>query len=65
MTLGERLKKLREEKGLTQKQVADKLGLESAAISKYEKDLREPNIESLLKLSDLFEISLDELLRKK
>lgn len=54
MTLGEKLKKLREEKGLTQKQVADKLGLESAAISKYEKDLREPNIESLLKLSDLF-----------
>lgn len=63
MTFGERLKMLREEKRLTQKQVADELGFESATISKYEKDMREPNIESLVKLANLFNISLDELLR--
>ena len=36
MRIGERIKYLREAKGLTQKDVATKLGLESAAVSKYE-----------------------------
>lgn len=62
MRIGERIKYLREAKGLTQKDVANKLGLESAAVSKYELNLREPNIEALKKLSEIFEVSTDFLL---
>ena len=62
MTNGERLKYLREKKGLTQKDVAIKLGLEPAAISKYELDMREPNIEALKKLATIFNVSIDYLL---
>lgn len=62
MTIGERIKYLREIKALTQKDIANKLGLESAAVSKYELNLREPNIEALKKLSEIFEVSTDFLL---
>ena len=62
MTNGERLKYLREKKGLTQKDVASRLGLEPAAISKYELDMREPNIEALKKLAIIFNVSIDYLL---
>lgn len=62
MTIGERLKYLREKKGLTQKDVATRLGLEPAAISKYELDMREPNIEALKKLATIFNVSIDYLL---
>lgn len=62
MTNGERLKYLREKNGLTQKEVATKLGVESAAISKYELDMREPNIEALKKLATMFNVSIDYLL---
>lgn len=62
MEIGERIKYLREAKGLTQKDVATKLGLESAAVSKYELNLREPNIEALKKLSEIFDVSTDFLL---
>ena len=62
MTVGERIKYLREQKELTQKDVADKLGLEPAAISKYELDMREPNIEAIKTLSEIFNVSVDYLL---
>lgn len=62
MTNGERIKYLREKNGLTQKDVATKLGVESAAISKYELDMREPNIEAIKKLATLFNVSIDYLL---
>jgi len=63
MNLGEKLKIYRERKNMTQKEVAEYLELEPAAISKYESGMREPNIESLKKLSEIFEVSLDELLK--
>lgn len=63
MNLGEKLKIYRERKNLTQKDVAEYLELEPAAISKYESGSREPNIESLKRLSEIFEVSLDELLK--
>ena len=62
MTNGERLKYLREKNGLTQKDIATRLGVESAAISKYELDMREPNIEALKKLATIFNVSIDYLL---
>ena len=64
-TFGERLTKLRKEKGLTQNDIADKVGVSAQAVSKWEKDLASPDIDILLKLSEIFEISMDELLGKE
>lgn len=62
MTIGQRIKYLREKVDLTQKDVATKLGVEPAAISKYELDMREPNIEALKNLGEIFNVSIDYLL---
>ena len=62
--LGEKIKKYREKKKMTQLEVAEILGVKPATISKYEAGTLEPNIESLKKLADLFEISVDELLEE-
>lgn len=62
--LGEKIKKYREEKKITQVEVAKVLGVKPATVSKYEAGTLEPNIESLKKLAELFEISVDELLRE-
>ena len=62
--LGEKIKKYREEKKMTQVEVADVLGVKPATISKYEAGTLEPNIESLKKLAELFEVSVDELLKE-
>lgn len=63
MNLGEKLKYYRENKKMTQKNIADILKVEAATISKYESNLIEPNIEALKKFSEIFEITLDELLK--
>ena len=62
--LGEKIKKYREEKKMTQMEVAEVLGVKPATISKYEAGALEPNIESLKKLAELFEVSVDELLKE-
>ena len=62
--LGEKIKKYREEKKMTQVEVAEALGVKPATISKYEAGTLEPNIESLKKLSELFGVSVDELLKE-
>ena len=62
--LGEKIKKYREEKKMTQMEVAEVLEVKPATISKYEAGALEPNIESLKKLAELFGISVDELLKE-
>ena len=60
--LGDKVKLYRENKKMTQNDVADILNVSPATISKYESGALEPNIESLKRLAELFEISIDELL---
>ena len=60
--LGEKLKSYRESKKMTQAKVAEALEIKSATVSKYESGILEPNIEALKKLSELFEVTIDELL---
>ena len=60
--LGDKIKLYRENKRMTQNEVADILNVSPATISKYESGALEPNIESLKRLAELFEISIDELL---
>ena len=60
--LGDTIKLYRENKRMTQNEVADILNVSPATISKYESGALEPNIESIKKLAELFGISIDELL---
>lgn len=60
--LGKRLKELREEKGLTQKQLADLLGLNSVTYLHYEKAQREPPLSLLAEMAKFFNVSVDYLL---
>ena len=62
--LGEKIKLYRESKNMTQGEVAEVLGVKATTISKYEAGSLEPNIESLKKLSELFGISVDELIKE-
>lgn len=57
-----RLKTLRTEKHLSQKQLAELLGVSQQAICKYEKGLAEPDIAMLKKISGLFGVSVDYLI---
>ena len=61
MNLGKKIKEYRENKKMTQKEIAEILEVEPGTISKYETGLLEPNIESLKRLSEVFEITIDEL----
>lgn len=63
MSLGKRIQKLRKEKHMTQEQLADLLLVSRQAISKWESDLNEPDIKTLIKLSEIFQISIDELIK--
>ena len=60
--LGDKIKKYRENKKMTQNDMANILGVSAGTVSKYESGDLEPSIESLKRLSELFEISMDELL---
>ncbi len=63
--LGEKIKLYRESKNMTQGEVAEILGVKATTISKYESGTLEPNIESLKKLAELFDVSIDELLKEE
>ena len=55
-------KQLRLEKGLTQQELADKLGITDKAISKWERGISFPDISMLIPISKVLEISLYDLL---
>ena len=59
---GEKIKELRVERNLTQKQLAEKIGQGQSTIVYWEKNQQEPTISSLKKLCELFEVSADYLL---
>lgn len=63
MKVGNKIKEYRELNKMTQKDIAEILGVEPATISKYEAGTIEPNIESLKKLSETFNITVDELIK--
>lgn len=62
MLLGEKIKKLRTDNGLTQDELAEKIFVTRTAVSKWETGKGMPGIESLKELSRLFGVSLDELI---
>lgn len=65
MTIGKRIAALRKEKGLTQEELADHMGVSPQAVSKWENDQTCPDISALPKLARLLGVSVDELLEGK
>ena len=63
ITIGENIKRLRLEKGITQEQLAEILNVSNAAVSKWERGGSFPDITLLFPLADYFGISVDELMR--
>lgn len=63
MTFGEKISKVRKENNITQEQLAEKLGVSRQAISKWESNTAFPETEKLIKMSELFDCSLDYLLK--
>ena len=60
-TFGERLKQLRIERNITQRELANHLGIATNAYQNYEYDKRDMNIKSLTELADYFDVSIDYL----
>ena len=60
--LGERLRELRKESGLTQKEVAAKFNLNSVTYLHYEKSQREPSLSRLADFAAFYKVSVDYLL---
>mgnify|MGYP001099100700 CR=1 FL=1 len=62
MNFGERLKELRIQSGLTQKALAEKLGVSPTGYAGYEQGYREPDFKTLVKICKTFKVSADYLL---
>lgn len=62
-TLGMMIATLRKEQGMTQLELAEKMGVTDKAVSKWERDLSCPDVNSLPKLAEVFGISVDELMQ--
>lgn len=65
MTLGEKLAKLRKENNYTQEGLAEVLGVSRQAISKWESDTAYPETDTLIRLGELYECSMDYLLKNE
>lgn len=65
MTLGEKIRRLRKEKDWSQTQLGQKLGLHPKHISRYENNVHNPPIETLVRIAELFGISVDYLLTEQ
>lgn len=63
MEIGKKLKDARNHSGFTQEQAAEKINVSRQTISNWENEKSYPDIISVIKLSDLYSISLDDLLK--
>ncbi len=62
---GERLRKVRESKGLNQAQLAEKSGLQPSAVSHFELGRRSPSFDNLKRLADALSVTIDYLLGRQ
>ncbi|MCI8996239.1 MAG: helix-turn-helix transcriptional regulator [Lachnospiraceae bacterium] len=63
MNVGEKIKKIRKMAGMTQEELAEKMNVSRQTISKWEKEISSPDLDSAIALCELFEISLDDLMK--
>ena len=62
MKFGEKLSFLRKQRGMTQKELAEKLNISRQAVSRWEQGTAAPSTENLISIGKLFDVSVDELL---
>ena len=62
MNFSEQIKKIRVDKGITQQEMANNLGISRQAISNWENDRNLPDIEMIIKIAQVFNLTLDELI---
>lgn len=65
MYLAQNLRYLREQKGLSQREFSEIFGLSSSAVTMWEQEQRKPDIEMIVRLSEYFDVTLDELVLKE
>ena len=63
MNIGKRIHQIRQQKNLTQEQLASDLAISRQAVSKWESGKAIPDIENLMYISNLYDVSLDELVK--
>ena len=63
MNLADRIQQLRKRKGISQEELADRIGVSRQAVSKWESGQTSPDLEKIVLLSDYFEVSTDYLLK--
>ena len=64
-TFGSMIATLRKEQGMTQLELAEKMGVTDKAVSKWERDLSFPDVSSIPKLAEILHVSVDELMQGK
>ena len=65
MNFGERLKQIRGNQGLSQEQLAEKIGVSRQAITKWETNRGLPDVENMIILAEIFKVTLDELILQR
>ena len=63
MTLADRIQQLRRQKGISQEELADRVGVSRQAVSKWESEQSTPDMDKVILLSDYFEVTTDYLLK--
>ena len=61
-SIGNRIKQLRKSRGMTQDQLAERVGVSPQAVSKWENDISSPDISLLPRLAEIFQVTVDSLL---
>jgi len=61
-TLGQNIKKLREESNISQRKLAQVIGVDNSNIARWESESHKPNAESLYKLAQFFDVSIEYLM---
>ena len=64
-TFGTMVAALRKQRGMTQFELAEKMGVTDKAVSKWERDLSFPDVNSIPKLAEVLDVSVDELMQVK
>ena len=64
-SIGETIASLRKQKCMTQNELAEKMNVTDKAVSKWERDLSCPDINTISKLADILDVSVEELLKAK
>jgi len=63
MNIADRIQYLRKQRGLSQDELADKIGVSRQAVSKWESEQSMPDLDKIIVMSDLFEVTTDYILK--